>query len=39
MKISVLLPEKNQSGKLLQHLRESILPYFDAAPVEYEVLI
>ena len=39
MKISVLLPEKNQSGKLLQHLRESILPYFDSASVEYEVLI
>lgn len=39
MKISVLLPEKNQSGKLLQHLRESILPYFDSVSVEYEVLI
>ncbi len=39
MKISVLLPEKNQSGKLLQHLKESILPYFDSASVEYEVLV
>ena len=39
MKLSVLLPVKDQSKKLVENLNGSILPYFDAAGVTYEVLI
>lgn len=39
MKLSILIPAKNQSEKLARHLRESILPYFDGTGVTYDVLI
>ncbi|MDY5441770.1 MAG: glycosyltransferase [Candidatus Enteromonas sp.] len=39
MDISILLPNKSQGKKLIAHLKESILPYFDASGVSYEVLI
>jgi len=39
MKLSVLIPAKNQSEKLLRHLRDSIIPYFDLAQIDYEIVI
>ena len=39
MKLSILIPAKNQSDKLAKHLQESILPYFDRQGVTYDVLI
>lgn len=39
MKLSILIPAKNQSDKLAKHLRESILPYFDKQGIVYDVLI
>lgn len=39
MKLSVLLPVKDQSAKLLANLKEHILPYFDHSGVVYDVLI
>ncbi len=39
MKISVLIPAKNQSDKLIRHLEESILPYFDKKGLTYDVLL
>lgn len=39
MKLSILIPAKNQSDKLAKHLQESILPYFDAQGITYDVLI
>lgn len=39
MKISVILPVKNQTKKLMKNLTESIIPYFDGCGVDYDVLI
>ena len=39
MKLSILIPAKNQSDKLYRHLKDSILPYFDAQGLVYDVLI
>ena len=39
MKVSIVIPAKNQSKKLAKHLREAILPYFDATGLAYDVLI
>ena len=39
MKLSVLLPVKDQSAKLLENLHGQILPYFDAQDIVYDVLI
>ncbi|MBE6126911.1 MAG: glycosyltransferase [Erysipelotrichaceae bacterium] len=39
MKLSILIPAKNQSDKLARHLEEKILPYFDKQGITYDVLI
>lgn len=39
MKISVLLPIKNQSQMLLDNLKAKVLPYFDSCGLTYEVII
>ena len=39
MKISVLLPIKNQSQMLLDNLKNKVLPYFDKCGFTYEVII
>ncbi len=39
MKLSVLIPAKNQSDKLIRHLEESILPYFNKKGYTYDVLL
>lgn len=39
MKVSILLPVKNQSAKLLENLKGHILPYFDECGIVYDVLI
>ena len=39
MKISVIIPIKNQAEKLLENLREKIIPYFDSCGVTYEVIV
>ena len=39
MKLSVLIPAKNQSEKLIRHLEESILPCFDKKGITYDVLL
>ena len=39
MKISVIIPIKNQAEKLLKNLKDKILPYFDSCGVTYEVII
>ena len=39
MKLSILIPAKNQSEKLIRHLDESILPYFDKKGITYDVLL
>ncbi len=39
MKLSILIPAKNQSDKLSAHLLERILPYFDEQGIVYDVLI
>jgi dolichyl-phosphate beta-glucosyltransferase len=39
MKISVIIPVKDQTEKLLKNLKEAIIPYFDKAGVAYDILI
>lgn len=39
MKLSILIPAKNQSDKLARHLEKKILPYFDKQGITYDVLI
>ncbi|MCR5491890.1 MAG: glycosyltransferase [Bacilli bacterium] len=39
MKISVVIPIKNQANILLGNLKEKVLPYFDACGLEYEVVV
>jgi dolichyl-phosphate beta-glucosyltransferase len=39
MKLSIILPVRNQSAKLLKNLEERILPFFDKTGLVYEVLI
>ena len=39
MKVSVILPVKNQTDKLLRHLEEKIIPYFDNCGLVYEILV
>ncbi len=39
MKLSVILPTRNQTDKLLKNLKESIIPYFDKQGIVYDILI
>lgn len=39
MKVSVVLPVKNQTDKLLRNLKDKIIPYFDGCGLVYEILI
>jgi Glycosyltransferases involved in cell wall biogenesis len=39
MKLSIVIPVKNQSSKLLARLRADLFPFFDKRGVNYEVLI
>jgi dolichyl-phosphate beta-glucosyltransferase len=39
MKISVVLPVKNQTAKLVSNLKSKLLPYYDSLGIDYEVLI
>ena len=39
MKISILIPTKNESRKLIANMEEKILPYFDECGITYDVLI
>lgn len=39
MKLSVIIPVRNQTEKLTRNLRESILPYFDKQGITYDVLV
>ena len=39
MKISVLLPIKNQSAMLVENLKKRIIPYFDSCGLTYDVII
>ena len=39
MKLSIILPEKNQAKRLLENLTTSIVPYFDALNLTYDVII
>ncbi len=39
MKISIILPTRNQTDKLLKNLTESIIPYFDKQGIVYDILI
>ena len=40
MKLSVIIPIKNQTSLLLSNLKEKVLPYFDSLPnLTYDVLI
>ena len=39
MKLSILIPVKNQAEKLHRNLLQSILPYFDRQGIVYDVLI
>lgn len=39
MKLSIILPCRNQSERLLRHMKETLFPYFDASGLVYEVII
>ena len=39
MKLSLVIPCKNQTAKLVANLKSTILPYFDALGFAYEILI
>ena len=39
VKISVIIPDKNQSSAFLPNLRNVFLPYFDSLGITYDVLI
>lgn len=39
MKISVIFPVKNQSEKLIKHLKETGIPFYDSLGVTYDFLI
>lgn len=39
MKLSIIIPVKNQSEKVYRNLTNHILPFFDAHPYDYEILI
>jgi dolichyl-phosphate beta-glucosyltransferase len=39
MKLDVIIPVRNQTGKLLRNLQQKVLPYFDKVGVTYDVLI
>jgi len=39
MKISVVLPVKNQTAKLIGNLKSKVLPYYDSLRIDYEILI
>lgn len=39
MKLSLVFPSRNQSERLIHNLKETVLPYFDALPFDYEVII
>ena len=39
MKLSVVFPVRNQTGKLLENLRNKVIPYFDHLGITYEILI
>jgi dolichyl-phosphate beta-glucosyltransferase len=39
MELSIVIPVKNQSEKLIRHLKEELFPYFDKQGLSYEVVI
>lgn len=39
MKLSILFPEKNQGEKMIRHILDEVVPYFDQQGIEYEVVI
>ena len=39
MKLSIIIPDKNQSNVLLPKLKDAVLPYFDACGLTYDILI
>ena len=39
MELSILIPEKNQTEKLLSHLLDGGLAFFDSLGIEYEILV
>lgn len=39
MKLSVIIPTRNQTDKLLRNLKEKIIPYFDEQKIIYDILI
>ncbi len=39
MKLSIIIPDKNQSNVLLPKLQEVVLPYFDDCGLTYDILI
>ena len=39
MKISILLPVKNQTKKLMRNLKDSIIPFYDACEIDYDIII
>jgi dolichyl-phosphate beta-glucosyltransferase len=39
MKISVIMPVRNQSAKLIKNLQEKVIPYFDKCGYVYEIII
>lgn len=39
MKLDVVIPVKNQTAKLLKHLKEIGVPYFDSLGIAYDILI
>ncbi|MCI1244937.1 MAG: glycosyltransferase [Bacilli bacterium] len=39
MKLSIIIPVKNQSAKLLDHLKKELFPYFNGKKLDYEVIV
>ena len=39
MKLSIILPVRNQTDKLLRNLKEKIIPYFDNQHILYDILV
>lgn len=39
MKLSIILPVRNQTDKLLKNLKEKIIPFFDGQNILYDILI
>ncbi len=39
MKLSVILPVRNQTDKLLKNIKEKIIPFFDESKIVYDIVI